>query len=88
MRKSDRLPTRFPAGAKYVLEGRGTVIHRYVELPGGGRVMLSERKAVRCHRPGPLEVSLVPAAGLRLGSAPARKPAKASPRRARVLETA
>ena len=38
------LPTRFPVGTKYVLEGRGHVIRRYVEFPNGRRVQLKMRK--------------------------------------------
>ena len=44
-RLSDRLPLRFPVGAKYVVEGYGgeegklRVIARYIVLPGGQRSM-------------------------------------------------
>lgn len=43
-RVSNRLPQRFPVGAKYVVEGYGGgagdlhVIARYVVLPGGRRI--------------------------------------------------
>jgi hypothetical protein len=43
---SSSLPTRFPVGAKYVVEGRGgedgqlRVFSRYVVLPGGRRIKL------------------------------------------------
>lgn len=43
-RLSDRLPQRFPVGARYVVEGFGgeegqlRVIARYVVLPGGQRI--------------------------------------------------
>jgi hypothetical protein len=43
-RLSDRLPRRFPVGAKYVVEGYGAeeanlrVIARYVVLPAGRRI--------------------------------------------------
>jgi hypothetical protein len=44
--QSSSLPTRFPVGAKYVVEGRGgddgqlRVFSRYVLLPGGRRIKL------------------------------------------------
>jgi hypothetical protein len=44
--RSSSLPTRFPVGAKYVVEGRGgedgqlRVFSRYVVLPGGRRIKL------------------------------------------------
>jgi hypothetical protein len=48
MRKSARLPARFPIGTKYVLESRGPVVRRYVEFPGGQRINLEFRKALTC----------------------------------------
>lgn len=45
-RKSGPLPTRFPVGTRYVVEGRGgengelRVFSRYVVLPGGRRINL------------------------------------------------
>ena len=44
MRNSHSLPVRFPVGTKYVLEGRGQSIRRYVEFPDGHRVQLRLRK--------------------------------------------
>ena len=47
-RKSNRLPKRFPVGTTYVVEGRGgehgdlRVFSRYVVLPGGQRINLTE----------------------------------------------
>jgi hypothetical protein len=44
--QSSSLPTRFPVGARYVVEGRGgedgqlRVYSRYVVLPGGRRIKL------------------------------------------------
>ena len=44
--QSSSLPTRFPVGARYVVEGRGgedgqlRVFSRYVVLPGGRRIKL------------------------------------------------
>lgn len=58
MRKSSRLPTRFPPGSKYVLERRGLIVHRYIELPNGRRVALPVRKALTCCCA--TEASLVP----------------------------
>lgn len=62
MRKSNRLPTRFPEGSKYVLESRGGVVHRFVEFPDGRRVTLKQRKAIACVCTDPQDVSIVPAA--------------------------
>jgi hypothetical protein len=62
MRKSNRLPTRFPEGTKYVLESRGGVVHRFVEFPDGRRVTLRQRKTVACICPDLQDVSIVPAA--------------------------
>jgi hypothetical protein len=44
MLNSPRLPTRVPLGTKYVLEGRGQLIRRYIEFPNGRRVQLKTRK--------------------------------------------
>jgi hypothetical protein len=47
-RKSNRLPKRFPVGTTYVVEGRGgedgdlRVFSRYVVLPGGQRINLTD----------------------------------------------
>lgn len=57
MRKSSRLPTRFPEGTKYVLESEGGVVRRYVEFPDGRKLALASRKAVSCCA---ADVSLVP----------------------------
>lgn len=87
MRKSNRLPIRFPEGAKYVLEARGLTVHRYVELPGGRRVSLPPRKALTCVCATLPEVSLVP--GLVTDAEPVRKkPAAPARRRIRALENA
>lgn len=43
-----RLPTRFPAETKYVLEARGPWVHRYIEFPDGRKIELSPRKALSC----------------------------------------
>jgi hypothetical protein len=51
--KQGRLPNRFPAGAKYVVESRGALqgmilMHRYVELPDGRRIDLVARLVPAC----------------------------------------
>lgn len=79
MRKSSRLPTRFPPGTKYVLESRGAMVQRYIELPDGRRLALSPRRAVTCCA---AEVSLVPRLET-TGLAPRR--AKTARRRAKTL---
>jgi len=86
MRKSNRFPTRFPDGSKYVLEAHGLEVHRYIELPGGRRVTLPKRQAVSCVCATLREISIVP--GLGTGTEPVRKkPAAPARRRVRALET-
>ena len=51
MRSISRLPSRFPDGAKYVLESDGGMVRRFVEFPDGRRVMLARRKAAGPHLP-------------------------------------
>ena len=46
MRRSARIPNRFPFGTKYILEGHGPTVRRYIELPNGRRVQLASRKAL------------------------------------------
>jgi hypothetical protein len=48
MLSSSHLQTCFPIGTKYVLEGRGRFVHRYVEFPSGCRIELATRKAMSC----------------------------------------
>lgn len=57
MRASSRLPSRLPEGSKYVLESRGSWVHRYVEFPDGRRVRLRARQALPCCA---ADASLVP----------------------------
>ena len=45
MPRPARLPARFPVGTKYVLEGRGRLVRRHVELPNGRRIQLEPRRA-------------------------------------------
>ena len=75
MRKSSRLPTRFPEGTKYVLESDGGEVRRFVEFPDGRRSTLSKRKAASCLCADD-DVSIVPPA----------LAAKRGRRSARVLE--
>jgi hypothetical protein len=60
MSKSSHLPMRFPDGTKYVLEGCGLFVRRYVEFPNGRRILLSARKAVSCHCADRQNISIVP----------------------------
>ena len=48
MPSASLLPKRFPAGTKYVLEGFGPFVRRYVEFPNGRRIQLATRKALSC----------------------------------------
>ena len=44
----DRLPSRFPVGTRYVIEGRaGRICLRYVEFPDGRKVDLPADLAAR-----------------------------------------
>jgi hypothetical protein len=74
MRSSRNLPTRFPDGAKYVLESHGGMVRRFVEFPDGHRVTLAARKAVACACPDLTEVSLVPSVAE--AHAPRRRPSR------------
>jgi len=60
MAASSRLPARFPIGTKYVLERRGSVVRRYIELPGGHRINLKLRKALTCTCAAQRGVGIVP----------------------------
>ncbi len=42
------IPKRFPAGTKYVLEGCGPFVRRYIEFPNGRRIKLATRMALSC----------------------------------------
>ena len=75
MHRLTRLPARFPANTKYVLEARGPYVRRYIEYPDGHKVELSPRKAATCHC---AEQTLVPA----------MSPAADTKRRKRLVEAA
>ena len=46
--RADRLPSRFPVGTRYVIEGRGGRIRlRYLEFPDGRKVDLPADLAAR-----------------------------------------
>ncbi len=88
MTKSGRLPTRFPEGAKYVLEAKGDRVRRYVEFPNGQKVRLRTRKAMTCCA-GSTDTSIVPKVGAGLSDQTYRKFAPARARlRSRALERA
>lgn len=55
-----RLPTRLPAGTKYVVEARGRFVRRYVELPNGRIIPLARRKALSCACTAQRQTSIVP----------------------------
>jgi hypothetical protein len=51
-----RLPTRFPVGTRFVIEGRGGRVNlRYVEFPNGRQVQLPAESGLRevTRRPRP-----------------------------------
>jgi len=44
----NRLPSRFPVGTKFVIEGRrGQVFSRYLEFPDGTCIRLTKRTSKR-----------------------------------------
>jgi len=50
-----RLPSRFPVGTRYVIEGRGGHVHlRYLEFPDGRQIQLPADLASREAPRGPL----------------------------------
>jgi len=43
-----RLPSRFPVGTRYVIEGRGGHVHlHYLEFPDGRQIQLPAGRALR-----------------------------------------
>ena len=59
MQSSTPLPSRFPVGTKYVVEGRGLVVRRYVEFPDGRKMELAVRKALN-RKSAPRPAGIVP----------------------------
>jgi len=50
-----RLPSRFPIGTRYVIEGRGGHVHlRYLEFPDGRQIQLPAELATQSAPQGPL----------------------------------
>jgi hypothetical protein len=53
--KTSRLPSRFPVGTRYVIEGRGGHVHlRYLEFPDGRQIQLPADRVTQRERGGPL----------------------------------
>ena len=71
MLSSSRLPTRFPVGTKYVVEGRGQFVRRYVEFPNGRIVQLATRKALPCTSAELQQISIAPDQSSAVVEAPA-----------------
>jgi hypothetical protein len=44
--RAKKLPEQFPEGAKYVLESRDGIVHRWIEMPNGERLALPPRGAI------------------------------------------
>jgi hypothetical protein len=65
-----RLPARIPIGTKYVLEGRGPFVRRYIEFPDGRRVQLATRKAMSCTCVKSQQTSIIPDQGAVVVDAP------------------
>jgi len=52
--KISRLPSRFPVGTRYVIEGRGGhVYQQYLEFPDGRQIQLPAGRALRDTPRGP-----------------------------------
>ena len=64
-----RLPSRFPNGTKYVVEGRRTFVRRYIEFPNGRRIHLATRKALSCTCGVEQKLSIVPDLSTTVGDA-------------------
>jgi len=76
MHSSNRPPMRFPVGSKYVLEGLGPFVRRYIEFPDGRRVKLATRKAVSCTCKPKQQISIIPDRSAENELALSKKPAK------------
>ena len=69
-----RLPARFPIGTKYVLEGSGRFVRRYIEFPNGRRVQLATRKALSCTCVASQPIGIVPDQSAAVIDAPSLRP--------------
>jgi hypothetical protein len=68
------LPARFPIGTKYVLDGRGPFVRRYIEFPNGRRVQLATRKALSCTCVASQPIGIVPDQSAAVIDAPSLRP--------------
>jgi hypothetical protein len=78
MPRLPRLPARVPLGTKYVLEGRGRFVRRYIEFPDGRRIHLSTRKALSCGCLELQKLSIIPDQTIAAPAAPALREAARS----------
>jgi hypothetical protein len=78
MPRLPRLPARVPNGTKYVLEGRGRFVRRYIEFPDGRRINLSTRKALSCGCVELQKLSIMPDQTIAASAAPALREAARS----------
>ena len=69
-----RLPARFPIGTKYVLEGSGRFVRRYIEFPNSRRVQLAMRKALSCTCVASQPIGIVPDQSAAVIDAPSLRP--------------
>jgi hypothetical protein len=75
MPRLPRLPARVLLGTKYVLEGRGQFVRRYIEFPDGRRIHLSTRKALSYGCVELQKLSIVPDHTIAAPAAPALRAA-------------
>jgi hypothetical protein len=68
------LPARFPIGTKYVLDGRGPFVRRYIEFPNGRRIQLATRKALSCMCVASQQIGIVPNQSAAVVDAPSLRP--------------
>ncbi|HZQ12825.1 MAG TPA: hypothetical protein VFB31_08460 [Pseudolabrys sp.] len=53
MALSTKLPSRFPVGTKFVIEGKGQIYSRYLEFPDGSFFPLPSRPVPAALKPKP-----------------------------------
>src|ERR1035437_5324859 len=63
-----------PIGTKYVLDGRGPFVRRYIEFPNGRRVQLATRKALSCTCVASQPIGIVPDQSAAVIDAPSLRP--------------